>query len=163
MTTRINRRDPSQLSPNDGHSRTARAVETFLDRLGFNPNLSATSIAQDATSSIPISDSRQSNPENTNLFARRFAIGFLGSDACPAAVMAGRAVHAIQSVAGGRWPTQTTPFTANQSAFGYVNLGTGLGGDYRLSSASGFRSESTDGTDPGADMTTLNSLTGNVR
>lgn len=109
MTTRINRRDPSQLSPNDGHSRTARAVETFLDRLGFNPNLSATSIAQDATSSIPISDSRQSNPENTNLFARRFAIGFLGSDACPAAVMAGRAVHAIQSVAGGRWPTQTTP------------------------------------------------------
>lgn len=61
------------------------------------------------------------------------------------------------------WPTQTTNFPANQSAIGYVNLGTGLGGDYRLSSASGFRSESTDGTDPGADMTTLNSMTGNVR
>jgi hypothetical protein len=61
------------------------------------------------------------------------------------------------------WPAETTHFPANQAAIGYVNLGSGLGGDYHLAASSPFKGKATDGRDPGADIDTLNAMTAGVR
>ena len=69
----------------------------------------------------------------------------------------GSAIHQVQT-----WPA-TNEFPANQAAIGYINLGTGLGGDYRLATSSLFKNSAASATDPGADVTTLDVLTDGVR
>jgi hypothetical protein len=72
-------------------------------------------------------------------------------------VSGGMAIHQVPT-----WPA-TNKFPANQAAIGYVNLGTGLGGDYRLAPSSLFKAEGTTAVDPGADLTGLDAMTKGVR
>ncbi len=66
-------------------------------------------------------------------------------------------------IAGMTGPASAYPagtyFPTSASAIGYTNL---AAGDYSLSAASPYRSKATDGTDPGADMITLNAKTAGV-
>ena len=60
------------------------------------------------------------------------------------------------------WPPDNK-FPANQAAIGYVNLGNGLGGNYRLATSSLFKAEGATAVDPGADVSTLDAMTKGVR
>lgn len=73
-------------------------------------------------------------------------------------VSGGQAIHQVPT-----WPADNKVNPVNQAAIGYVNLNNGLGGDYRLASSSSFRQDATDGSDPGADVTAVNSITNGVR
>jgi hypothetical protein len=72
-------------------------------------------------------------------------------------VSGGLAIHQVPT-----WPASNS-FPVNQAAIGYVNLGSGLGGDYRLATSSLFKTAGTTTTAPGADVTTLNTMTSGVR
>jgi len=72
-------------------------------------------------------------------------------------VSGGLAIHQVPT-----WPAPNS-FPVNQTAIGYVNLGSGLGGDYRLATSSLFKTAGTTTTAPGADVTTLNTMTSGVR
>ncbi len=51
---------------------------------------------------------------------------------------------------------------ASLAAVGFVNAGTGVGGDYHLAASSGFKGKGTNNTDPGADIDLVNAATAGV-
>ena len=48
------------------------------------------------------------------------------------------------------------------TAVGFVNAGTGVGGDYHLAASSGYKGKGTNNTDPGADIDAVNAATAGV-
>jgi len=60
------------------------------------------------------------------------------------------------------WPAHNF-FPPTVSAVQFVNYNNGNGGDYHLKSISPYKGAGTDGKDLGADVTAINSATGNVR
>ena len=59
------------------------------------------------------------------------------------------------------WPAGNKR-SGSLAAVGFVNAGTGVGGDYRLAASSGFKRKAANNTDPGADIDLVNAATAGV-